>query len=177
VALPAVAPTVERACVEAMQRSPDLSWVAPRREEIVRGRKVETVSLGELPFKSGHIVRVAAVLHAEFEWVALYPTRAAMDEPRWPSRAPWVSLGSLWPDEPYWRTKGPLISDRCVLVEGTYADEGGHFDPSSGGIRDVLRLDVWSTPHRPFATTPPPPPPPPRGGHARPRRPARQTDR
>ena len=71
-------------------------------------------------------MRVAGVLHAEFEWVALYPSRAAMEEPSW--RAPWVPLSSLWPDEPYWKTKGPLISDRCAVVEGTYVGGAcGHF--------------------------------------------------
>ena len=70
--------------------------------------------------------------------------------------------GSLWPDEPYWRTKGPSISDRCVVVEGTYSGgAGGHFGMFNGTILDVLRLDVWSTPHRPFVTTPPPPRPSP----------------
>jgi hypothetical protein len=34
-----------------------------------------------------------------------------------------------------------------------------HFGMFSGTIEEVLRLDVWSTPHRPFLTTPPPPPP------------------
>jgi hypothetical protein len=101
-------------------------------------------------------VRVAGVLHAEFEWVALYPSRAAMEEQSW--RAPWVGLGSLWPDEPYWKTKGPSISDRCVVIEGTYSGgAGGHFGMFNGTIGDVLRLAVWSTPHRPFVTPPPPP--------------------
>jgi hypothetical protein len=157
---PPVGPSVEQICAETMQRSAaDLSWVAQGREEKVRGRDIETVTLGELPSRNGSLVRVAGVLHAEFEWVALYPSRAAMEE-LW--RAPWVRLTSLWPDEPYWRTKGPSISDRCVVVEGTYSSgAGGHFGMFNGTIRDVLRLDVWSTPHRPFVTTPLPPPPPP----------------
>jgi hypothetical protein len=62
----------------------------------------------------------------------------------------------------YWQTKGPSISNRCVVVDGTYSSgAGGHFGMFNGTIRDVLRLDVWSTPHRPFVTTPPPPPPSP----------------
>jgi hypothetical protein len=131
-----------------MRRSAaDLSWVAPRREEQVRGRGIKTVTLGELPFHDGDPVRVAGLLHVEFEWVALYPSRTALEE-GW--RAPWVTLGSLWPDEPYWRTKGPSISDRCVALEGTYSGgPEGHFGMFNGTIRDVLRLDVWSTPHRP----------------------------
>ena len=161
VEVPPVGPSVEQICAEAMQRTPaDLSWVAPNRAEKVRGREIKAVTLGELPGHAGSLVRVAGVLHAEFEWVALYPSRAAMEEQPW--RSPWVSLTSLWPDEPYWRTKGPSISDRCVVVEGTYsAGAGGHFGMFNGTIEDVLRLDVWSTPHRPFVTTPPPPPPPP----------------
>jgi hypothetical protein len=152
---------VEQVCVETMQRStPDLSWVVQGREEKIRGREVKTVTLCELPSHNGNLVRVAGVLHAEFEWVALYPSRTAMEEQSW--RAPWVTLGSLWPDEPYWQTKGRSISDRCVLVEGTYSGgAGGHFGMFNGTMGDVLRLDVWSTPHRPFVTTPPPPPPPP----------------
>ena len=161
VELPPVGPSVEQICAETMQRTAaDLSWVAQDREARVRGREIKTVTLGELRSHSGRLVRVAGVLHAEFEWVGLYPSRAAMVEQSW--RAPWVTLGSLWPDEPYWRTKGPSISDRCVVVEGTYTGgAGGHFGMFDGTIADVLRLDVWSNPHRPFVTTPPPPPPPP----------------
>lgn len=160
--LPPIGPGVEQICAETMLRStPDLSWVAQGREEKVRGREIKTVTLGELPSHSGGLVRVAGVLHAEFEWVALYPSRAAMEDQS--SRAPWVTLGSLWPDEPYWQTKGPSISDRCVFVEGTYSGGAGghfgHFGMFKGMIGNVLRLDVWSTPHRPFVTTPPPPPP------------------
>jgi hypothetical protein len=159
--MPPIGPSVEQICVESMQRTPpDLSWVAPNRAEKARGREIKTVTLGELPAHNGSLVRVAGVLHAEFESVALYPSRAAMEEQ--PRRSPWVSLTSLWPDEPYWQTKGPLISDRCVVVEGTYSGgAGGHFGMFNGTIENILRLDVWSTPHRPFVTTPPPPPPPP----------------
>ena len=151
--LPPVGPSVEQICAETMQRTaPDLSWVAPGREERVRGREIWTVTLGELPSHSGKLVRVAGVLHAEFEWAALYPSRAAIEEQSW--RAPWVRLGSLWPDEPYWKTKEPSISDRCVVVEGTYSGGAGGPDGMfNGTIGDVLRLDVWSTPHRPFVTT------------------------
>ena len=161
VELPPVGPSVEQICAETMQRtSPDLSWLAQDRETKVRGREIKTVTLGELPSHSGSLVRVAGVLHADFEWVALYPSRAAMENPS--SRAPWVTLGSLWPDEPLWKTKGPSISDRCVVIEGTYSGgAGGPFGMFDGTIRDVLRLDVWSSPHRPFVTAPPPPPPPP----------------
>ena len=142
--MPPVGLSVERVCAEAIQRTtPDLSWLAPDRAEKVRGRQIETVSLGELPAHNRDLVRVAGVLHAEFEWVALYPSRAAMKEQSW--RAPWVTLGSLWPHEPYWRTKWPSISDQCVVVEGTYsAGAGGHFGMFNGTIADVLRLDVWT---------------------------------
>jgi hypothetical protein len=132
VELPPVSPGVEQICAETMQRAAaDLSWAAPNREERVRGREIKTVTLGELPSHTGSLVRVAGVLHAEFEWVALYPSRAAMEEQPW--RSPWVRLTSLWPDEPYWRTKAPSISDRCVVVEGTYSGgAGGHFACSTG---------------------------------------------
>ena len=120
VELPPVGSSVEQICAEAMQRtSADLSWVAPNRAEKVRGREIKAVTLGELAGHTGSLVRVAGVLHAEFEWVALYPSRAAMEEHL--RRAPWVTLSSLWPDEPYWKTKGPSISDRCAVVEGTYS--------------------------------------------------------
>ncbi len=158
VELPPVAPGVELICSDTMQRTAaDLSWVAANREETVRGREITTVTLGELRFHNGRLVRVAGVLHAEFESVGLYPSRAAMEE-GW--RAPSVRLGSLWPDEPYWRTKGPSISDRCVVVEGTYSRGAvGDSETFNGTIGDVLRLEVWSNPHRPFANTPPLPPP------------------
>lgn len=156
--LPLVGPDVEALCVEAMQRSPsDLSFV-PDRQEKVGDRDIKTVTWGELPLHGGEEVRVAGFLHVEFEWVALYPSRTALEEGQ---RAPWVRLNSLWPDEPYWHTRGPAISDRCAVVEGTYSGgpdaRGGLFN---GAIGELRRLDVWSTPHRPFITTPPPPPPP-----------------
>jgi len=159
--LPPIGPGVEQICADTIQRTAaDLSWIAPNREEEVRGREIKSVTLGELPSSNGALVRVAGVLHAEFEWVGLYPSRAAMEDQS--RRAPWVTLGSLWPGKPYWKTKGPSISDRCVVVEGTYSGgAGGHMGIFNGTIGDVLRLDVWSTPHRPFVTTPPPPPPPP----------------
>src|SRR5690242_8810456 len=69
---------VEPICAETMQRTAaDLSWVAPNREERIRGREMRTVTLGALPSHSSSLVRVAGVLHAEFEWVGLYPSRAA----------------------------------------------------------------------------------------------------
>jgi hypothetical protein len=149
VELPPVGPSVEQICTEAMRRPADFSWVAPNRAEKVRGREIKAVTLGELAAHTGSLVRVAGVLHADFEWVALYPSRAAMEEHPW--RALWVTLSSLWPDEPYWKTKGRSISDRCAVVEGTYsAGAGGHLGMFNGTIADVLRLDVWSTPHRPL---------------------------
>lgn len=158
--LPLVAPIVEHTCAETMRNArPDLTFVAPHRDERIRESKTPTVTLGELPSHNGHLVRVAGVLHAEFEWVALYPSRAAMED-GW--HAPWVTLGSLWPAEPYWQTKGPLISDRCVVVEGTYSGGAdGHLGMFNGTIRDVLQLEVWSTPYRPFVTTAPAPLPEP----------------
>jgi hypothetical protein len=158
--LPPVHPSVEPICAEAMRRSgPDLSWVVQGREEKIRDREIRTVTLGELLAHNGKLVRVAGVLHAEFEWVALYPARSAMEREPW--RAPWVSLDSLWPGEPHWYTKGPSISDRCAVVEGTYSSgAAGHGAMFNGTLRDVLRLDVWAAPHRPFVTMPPLLPPP-----------------
>jgi hypothetical protein len=76
--------------------------------------------------------------------------------------APWVSFRSLWPGDASLRTLGPSISDRCVVVEGTYVGgAGGHFGLFNGTIQDVLRLEVWSAPHRPFVGAPLAPPPPP----------------
>ena len=157
--LPAVGPRAEPICEEAMGRAPDLSWHAPDHDRLSRNRRPVSVTLGELRFHSGELVRVEGFLHAEFEWVALYPSRAALDD-GW--RGPWIALQSLWPNEAewWWRTKGPSISDRCVRVEGWYnggvAGHLGEFD----GMIEVLRLAVWSEPHRPFGGSPPVPPPP-----------------
>lgn len=164
IALPVVGADIEPICAEAMWRSPaDLSWVAPERDERIRGQVVAAVSIGELPSHAGALVRVRGVLHAGFEMVGLYPSLAAME--KGPPSAPWVALDTLWPNEPYWNTKQPSISERCVVVEGTYrSGPGGHFGMFSGTIDDVLRLDVWSKPHRRFVSTtpvPPAPPPPP----------------
>lgn len=157
--LPSPGPHLESVCAEAIRKTPpDHSWVSPDRAAPVTHRPPETVTLDQLPFLQGAVVRVAGVLHAESEWAALYPSRRAMEEDSF--RAPWVRLSSLWPDEPCWNTRP--ISDRCVVVEGTYrGGAGGHFGMFQGEIADVHRLDVWSTPHRPFVTTPPPAPPSP----------------
>jgi hypothetical protein len=164
VSLPRVASDVEPVCIETMRRSPlDLSWVAPRFQEQIGDGGIQTVSLGELSAHTQRPVRVAGFLHMEFESIALYPSRTALKEhwlsPRAVNRFPWVDFHSLWPHEAYWRTKAPAVSNRCVAVEGTYSrDPAEHFGRYSGAIR-VLRLDVWSWPHRPYITTPPPPPP------------------
>ena len=157
--LPQVQPTLEPLCAETMRRSPpDRSWRLPGGEEQLGAGTAVTVNVGDLASYGGQVVRVAGVLHVEFEGIGLYPSRAAMVEQRW--LGPWVDLGTLWPSEPYWRTKGPLVSDRCVVVEGTYrAGAGGHFDRYNGTIANVRRLDVWSTPDRPFVAAPVPAPP------------------
>ncbi len=96
----------------------------------------------------------------EFEWYALYPSRAAIAlNERGP--ATWVVLGSLWPEEPYWLTQGPSISDRCVVVEGRFTRRLGQEAFGFNGFIAPVGLEVWSTPHRPL---PPPPPPPPLPG-------------
>ena len=88
IALPTIAPKVEPICADAMHgRPPDLSWVAPHRFEKGGGREIQTITPGELPLHYGRLVRVAGVLHAEFEWVALYPSRAAMEEHPWRIRS------------------------------------------------------------------------------------------
>ena len=158
--LPPVDLGVEEACVEAMKRPPDHTWVVPGRQDPIGGGElgeIQVASLGMLLVHGGDLVRVAGFLHSEFEWNALYPSREAAAEHL---PAPWVALGSLWPDEPYWKTRSPSISGRCVVVEGRYVGgPGGHFGSFVGRIDDILRLDVWSTPHRPIETTLPPPPP------------------
>jgi hypothetical protein len=157
--LPSIGPGVEPICKEAMRRTPDLSWRAPSHDDLSRRHAPASVTLGELPFHSGELVRVEGLLHAEFEWPALYPSREAL-EAGW--HGPWVALQRLWPNEAewWWRTKGTCISDRCARVEGWYeGGAAGHFGAFDGTL-DVLRLQVWSRPHRPFETTPPAPPPP-----------------
>ena len=110
----------------------------------------------------GRQYRIAGVLHVEFEWVALYRSYEDMrtDVGHGVPVAPWVSLGTLWPNEPFWLTKSSSISDRCAVVEGTFdAPSGGHMGMFKGAIQNVRRLEVWSLPHRPFvphAVWPPP---------------------
>ena len=144
---------VDALCIETMkERPPDMSWVATGRGTGREG-SVPMVLLRDLHLHSRPPMRVAGVLHVEFEWVALYPSRVVLDEQLW--HAPWVRLESLWPDEAYWRTKGLSVSDRCAVVEGAYVSgAGGHFGRFSGTIDDVRRLDVWSTPHRPLPRPP-----------------------
>jgi hypothetical protein len=157
--LPAIGPDVEAICLDAMKRTAaDLSWVAPGREQTIRGRTLTTATLGELPALDGRLVRVAGVLHLEFEGEALYSSRKAMEDD--PFSGTWLSFRSLWPGEYAWRTRGPSVSDRCAVVEGPYSAGGrGHLGAFRGAI-EVVRLDVWSTPHRPYIPAPTPPPPP-----------------
>jgi len=158
--LPSIGPRVEPICEEAMHGKPDLAWLAPSYDNLRRGHTPVSVTLGELPFHSGRLVSVDGFLHADFEWAALYPSRAAALEDM--RRAPWVALEPLWPTEAqrWWRTKGPSVSDRCARVEGWYdGGAAGHMGAFNGTV-DVLRLEAWSTPHRPFDTTPAAPPAP-----------------
>jgi len=111
--LPPIGPDVDPACIDTMrQGAADLLWVAPVRAQRIRGRELRPVTIGELPVHDGELVRVAGVLHLEFEGEALYPSRRAMEE-----------------------------------------------DAFKGAI-DVMRLEVWSAPHRPYVSAPPPPPRP-----------------
>jgi hypothetical protein len=158
--LPAIGPDVEPLCADVMRRGPadlvQVAWDYPTRSH---GQDAVPVTLGSLRSHGGQLVRVAGVLHVEFEWVALYPSLSAMTElhdPRSPARqqAPWVHLGLLWPNEPYWRTRGPDISDRCAVVVGIHnVLEDGHMGMFVGEIT-ALRLEVWSTPHRPHPDLP-----------------------
>jgi len=153
--LPPVGPTVEQTCAEAMRAmGPDHSWVVPGHESAVETGSVPTVGFGDLSAHSGAVVRVAGVLHAEFDGVALYPSRAAMEQK--PRQVLRVRLDELWPNGVELATTAPLISDRCVMIEGTYfSGWGGQFGLAAGAIQHVRRLDVWAKPHRPFAQPPP----------------------
>jgi len=82
------------------------------------------------------------VLHIDFEWVALYRSYEHMrtDVARSVLIAPWVSLGTLWPNEPFWLTSSSSISNRSTVVEGTFdVVSGGHMGMFSGAIQDVKR--------------------------------------
>jgi hypothetical protein len=156
--LPPIGPGVEALCLETMRRTaPDLTWVAPSREQRA-DRDVQPVTLGELRGHDRQLVRVAGVLHAEFEWVALYSSRDVIGFEDM-GRAPWVDLEGLGVNL---STLRPAISDRCVVVEGRYSrGSSGHMGMFNGRLDDILRLEVWSTPHRPFVykiELPPPPP-------------------
>jgi hypothetical protein len=94
--LPSIGPRVEPICEQVMRTAPDLSRRAPGHDELSRGRETRAVTLSELPLHSGELVSVEGLLHAEFEWAALYPSRAALED-GW--REPWVALESLWPNE------------------------------------------------------------------------------
>jgi hypothetical protein len=149
-------------CTETMARSEaDLHWIAPERDEEIRRRGISNVSLDELEAYSDSLVRVAGVLHIEFEWVALHPSHEAIASSEF-HRSPWVDFDSLWPNEPHSYTRRATVSDRCAVIEATYSGQSrGHMGLFNGTLRRVLRLDVWSKPHRPITKTPPPPPPPP----------------
>ena len=117
----------------------------------------------QLPFHSGEFVSVEGVLHAEFESVRslLRPGLLWRNGGTAPRGLRLIRCGRPrleW----WWRTRGPLrLAARCARVEGWYeGGAAGHFGAFDGTV-DVLRLEVWSTPHRPFETTPPAPPAPP----------------
>ena len=145
--VPRIGPDVEQICLDTMRRAaPDRSWVAPRHEQRA-DLNVPFVTLGELRGHDRQLVRVAGVLHAEFEHVALYTSRAAMDADY--RGAPWVNLERLAIGEDL-LTLRPAVSDRCVVVEAIY-ERGklGHFGMFDGSL-DAVKLEVWSTPHRPL---------------------------
>jgi hypothetical protein len=145
---------VEPICADTLkQTKPDLEWTASDRQILNDYGKAKDVALEKLPLHDGDVIRVAGFLHVEFEWVALYPSRDALMRHE---RAPWVALQSLWPGEGYWGTRGPAISDRCAVVEGRYSHAWNSDSGLFGGMITVTRLQVWSTPYRPFSTAPRP---------------------
>jgi hypothetical protein len=154
---PRIGPEVEPICRDTMLRSgPDRTWVASSPVQRAGG-KIASVTLGELRGHDRQLVRVAGVLHAEFEHVALYASRAEMDDY---FGAPWVNLERLAVGEEL-LTMRTAVSDRCVVVEATYErGQLGHMGMFNGSL-DAVRLEVWSTPHRPLPRPSPPPPPPP----------------
>lgn len=129
-------------CAEAMKRPADLHWQTENRDVTLSRRAITQVLLGGLPVHDGDLVRVAGVLRLEFEWSALYASRDARESK--PLSGLTVEFRDLWPDEPYWQTKGSAVSDHCVLVEGTYRSQGGR--TLLGRLEHVLRLEVWSAP-------------------------------
>ena len=153
---PLVGPEVEKVCSDAMRRSkPDLTRGVSYRSAVDGHGTPKLVPLGMLPAHDGELVRVAGVLHAQFEWVALYPTRVSMEEDRF--KAPWVRLRGLALE---WHSIEKDISDRCVLIDAVYTGgAGGHLGVFRGEL-DVLHLQVWSDPHRPLFLPPPIPPVP-----------------
>jgi hypothetical protein len=153
VPLPHVALGIDPQCIEAMRRPPDMTWVAPGHPG--SGARATPISYAQLPTHAGRGVRVAGVLHYEFEDVGFYRSFEAMRGRGYPYTAPYVQLSTLWPGEPPWLTRSPYISDRCAVVEGTVQTGGGGV--GVGAILGVTRLDVWSMPHWPV--TPPSAPP------------------
>jgi hypothetical protein len=170
---PRIGPDVEAICVETMLRSgPDRTWVAS--SPVRGGGEIRSVTLGELRGHDRQLVRVAGVLHAEFEHVALYASRAAMDDDLY--GAPWVSLQRLAVGEDQ-RTMRTAVSDRCVVVEATYERRQLGDVEMFNGTLDAVKLEVWSTPHRPLPRPSPPPPPPPPSRTTSPPEPHQGNDR
>ena len=154
VPLPPVGPSVEQICAETMKRStPDLSWVVQDREEKIRGREIKTATLDDLPPNNGNLLRG--------------PECCTWNSNGWRSTCPALR----------WRIgRGAHHGSRLVRsgqASQIGGKQGGHrfsTDASSSRARtwavragisacsteryeDVLRLDVWSTPHRPLVTS------------------------
>lgn len=159
VPVPEVASGIDPACVAAMRQSaPDLTWTAPGRNKMVRTHAIATVSPGQVAFHDRERVRVLGMLLLAGSGHLL----AFQDQARERESllgVPSVNFRLLWPGEPYWLTKAPSVSGRCVVVEGTVSlSAAGGEVWSAGVIDDVVRLDVWSEPHRPLVRMPRRPP-------------------
>jgi hypothetical protein len=152
---------IEPECAAAARnRPPDLVWTAP---DVPLDEFVPTPIRDIRVRMVGNKVRLAGVLHVEYEFSGVFPTWADVDRQRY--GAVRVAVRSLWRQEPYLATKAPRIRGRCAVIDGVV----GRIPPladvvwaGTASVFPVMRLAVWSEPFHEITldvTLVPPPPP------------------
>lgn len=108
----------------------------------------------------GRVVRVIGFCSIEFEGNALYLHREDYEQGI-SKNGVWLSLGNELPSAR--EDLASSVHEKYCIVEGRVtARDTGHLGMSSGAIRDITRLDFWSSggDHERSRRPPPPPPPP-----------------
>jgi hypothetical protein len=122
--------------------------------------RIPDVTFGQLPARDGSVVRITGFMVGGL----IFPSREVALANRM-GHGIWTRISVVFPQKPYWSTRGAAITDRCARIEGRIAwrgqvgrDAHDYHDARDGVVTDLLRVEVWSEPERPVIWELPRPP-------------------